>query len=533
MDPRRVAALVATALLVAACTPAAPAKKPLLANLPKWGTFATDRFPGVGVCERCHTAGDVLDKQMRDASGADVSPITDANSSMMALSSRDPYYLAALARELEHTPADKQAEATELCVRCHAPVGNADLKVDGKALTLDSLERGSGDAEGLAREGVGCMGCHAAVPDDLGSEANLVGKQPLALDRVAYGALPKPADEAMQAMIKTRAISSPHVTQSELCASCHTVIVPSSVQGGGEIVEQATYLEWRSGSKLSTCQDCHMRLLGKKTPFSTRPPNSPARDGYRRHTIRGGSAYLLKQLSAHGDWVAAGATPDQLAASAADTAEFLKTAAQLQVDAAPGGVAVTVVNLTGHKLPTGYPSRRMWLHVVAKDANGNVVLESGASKNGAILGAGGKRLDVAGVVIPHTATIGKPDDVCIFEAAPVNAQGKRTHLLLGTAKIAKDNRILPLGYAPHGKDKSRTAPVGTDGDDGFVPGKDTIAVKLPSAAVSVDVELLYQAIPTETLESYNPRDSSEASRFLAITDAPPEPQVMATASWKR
>jgi hypothetical protein len=276
-----------------------------------------------------------------------------------------------------------------------------------------------------------------------------------------------------------------------------------------------------------------MRLLGKKTPFSTRPPNSPARDGYRRHTIRGGSAYLLKQLSTHGDWLAAGATPDQLAASAADTAEFLKTAAQLQVEATDGGVAVTIVNLTGHKLPTGYPTRRMWLHVVAKDASGKVVLESGATKNGTIVGAGGKRLDAAGVVIPHTTTIAKPDDVCIFEAAPVNAQGRRTHLLLGTAKIAKDNRILPLGFAPEGKDRSRTRPIGTDGDAGFVPGKDTITVTLPAGADSVEVELLYQAIPTETLESYNPRDSSEASRFLAVADVPPEPQVMATASWKR
>ena len=42
-------------------------------------------------------------------------------------------------------------------------------------------------------------------------------------------------------------------------------------------------------------------------------------------------------------------------------------------------VTVTVVNQTGHKLPTGYPEgRRMWINLRAYDASGNLVYESGA-----------------------------------------------------------------------------------------------------------------------------------------------------------
>ena len=39
---------------------------------------------------------------------------------------------------------------------------------------------------------------------------------------------------------------------------------------------------------------------------------------------------------------------------------------------------VTTSVLTGHKFPTGCPSRRAWLHVTVRDTDGQVVFESGA-----------------------------------------------------------------------------------------------------------------------------------------------------------
>src|SRR5438046_442445 len=114
-----------------------PASRPpgndpsILAALPKPAPIATDRFTSVVVCDRCHTAGAT---QMRDAKGADISPVTEIQAGMMSLAARDPYYLAAVRRELAANPGAKSAIETT-CLRCHAPVGFAETP----ALTLDDL----------------------------------------------------------------------------------------------------------------------------------------------------------------------------------------------------------------------------------------------------------------------------------------------------------------------------------------------------------------------------------------------------------
>lgn len=523
-----------------------PVPAPMLAPLPAPRAVDTERFAGVIVCDRCHTAGKTA---MRDGRGRDISPVAEVSTSMMGLAARDPYYLAALAREIAANPGARAA-IEAICIRCHAPVGMAEAR---GALTLGDLLAGPGDAAALGREGTGCAGCHALDPEGLGEERTL-GRPALREDRISFGALEAPLAEAMVAMANTRPERGPHISESRLCASCHTVLVRRlDARGapiGDEIPEQTTYLEWRNsefqdevapaGARATTCQGCHMPgtedELGRGAPiataFSTRPPDAPVRARYRRHALRGGNAYLLRRLAANADWLNAGIGAAQLAAAASATEEFLQRSARIELAGGREALAVTVVNETGHKLPTGYPSRRMWLHVVAIDDRGATVFESGRfdARAGTLLDAAGRRLDGPGAILPHRTAIASPDHVIVWEAVPVDARGQRTHLLLGTAAIVKDNRILPAGWRADHPDAGRTRAIGVEGDPDFAPGRDTVTFRLPASARTVRAQLLYQPIPPETIESYDPRDGPEAARFLHITAEPPSPHLLARAT---
>jgi hypothetical protein len=336
----------------------------------------------------------------------------------------------------------------------------------------------------------------------------------------------------MIAMSKTKPVPNAAIGKSAICASCHTVTI-------GGLLEQATSLEWQASIYARTdrpCQGCHQPsgdpaandATPISTPFSNRPPNSPPRDDFRHHQLLGGSAYLLNRLSVNTDWLGAGATVGPLVGAASDTLHFLSTAASLTITPTDDGIHVTVRNHTGHKLPTGFPTRRMWLHVVALDAQDSIVFESGSHRRGAVLvGGRGIRIDEAGTILPHRTSIERPDQVAIWEAVPVDAHDRPTHLMFAATKFVKDDRILPDGWV----DDQRTSPIGVAGDADFVPGSDGVHYKLPASTARVEVELLYQAIPPETLESYRASESPEAARFLSIMDTPPLPHVLATAQY--
>src|SRR6202040_560985 len=106
---------------------------------------------------------------------------------------------------------------------------------------------------------------------------------------------------------------------------------------------------------------------------------------------------------------------------------------------------VFVENLTGHKLPTAFPSRRAWLHLVVRDVNGRTVFESGAlNPDGSIRGndndADPLRFE------PHYREIRTADQVQIYESILRDSTGAVTTGLISTVGYLKDNRLLPHGF---------------------------------------------------------------------------------------
>ena len=323
-----------------------------------------------------------------------------------------------------------------------------------------------------------------------------------------------------------------HIRQSELCATCHTLFTtPLGPRGEalGRLPEQVPYLEWRHSAypaEGQSCQTCHMPIVRGETPISA--VLGTARQGVARHVFRGGNAFMLRMLSTYRSELGVRASPGELTSSIEGTRQQLQrdTASIAIARASAAGerldVDVDVVNRTGHKLPSGYPSRRAWIELIVRDGAGRPIFHSGArSASGAIAGndhdADPNRYE------PHHTEISQGDQVQIFESIMVDASGAPTTGLLRGVRYAKDNRLLPRGF-----DKSTAggdiAPYGhAAGDADFVGGSDrvryVIALGTAPGPFSIEAALHFQPIGFRWAQNLKGYEAVETRRFVGYYDA--------------
>jgi hypothetical protein len=120
-------------------------------------------------CLACHNG-------LTAASGEDVSIGTSWRASMMANSSRDPYWQASVRRETLDHPS-KKAEIEDECAICHMPMPTALARwAGGHGRIFDYLPVGQRDEEEdrLAADGVSCTLCHQISPERLGTPESLL-----------------------------------------------------------------------------------------------------------------------------------------------------------------------------------------------------------------------------------------------------------------------------------------------------------------------------------------------------------------------
>ncbi|MEO6774342.1 MAG: hypothetical protein ABI467_15205 [Kofleriaceae bacterium] len=511
-----------------------PTRPEPLAALPLPAPANTDRFVDSPVCGQCHLVGDTA-TALHDATGANVSPVLLWRSSMMALAARDPYYLASFAEEAAAGKPGVEA----LCTRCHSPAGSEERDTVGQHLGFADLTTGDDPASRLARDGVTCTACHQIDPTNLGDEQSFSGGFTIGFGRKIYGPYLDPRTSPMMLIVNYTPTGGAHITKSELCATCHTVIIPTT---NGSITEQGTYLEWRSSSFRAMnqqCQTCHVPTIDATgATIVTQAAGSPAdlnpRSPIGKHVFVGGNSYVLSLIADGLEWSGSGLSADELAASVARDQLHLTTAAHITIGSITrAGDAVSfpvhVQNLTGHKLPTGYPSRRMWIHLTVT-AGGATVFESGG------VDATGALVDAAGTVLPaqpHRDTVASSDEVQVWEAAFVDRLGQPTHRTTEAAHYSKDDRILPAGFAPSPTDATRISPVGVIADPTFVPGSDDVTYTLagiPTGA-TITATLSFQVLRPELVEAVEASSTPAGSRFVDLARARPDlPVVMAEVS---
>jgi cytochrome c551/c552 len=524
---RAIGALFAAALAVGVFAAVAPA-----ASQPQRATAAsaahgTPLFKTSADCMACHNG-------LVTPSGEDVSIGASWRGSMMANSSRDPYWQASVRRETMDHPGSAR-EIQDECSVCHMPLARTQARAHGRLGEIFShLPIGSGARpENLfAYDGVSCTICHQITDQNFGTPASFTGGYSIK-PGIIFGpfAIDKGLTTVMHSASDSRPTEAPHVRQSELCATCHTLITRARGPNGaviGELPEQVMYLEWANSAfrtEQKSCQSCHMPAVEEETPIAS--VLGQPRKGFARHVFVGGNAFMLRMLNRYRRELGVVALPQELDASIARTsASLASTAAAVsidRVDLSDGRLAVdvTVRNPIGHKLPTGYPSRRAWLHLAVRDRSGHVVFASGALGDGGRIEGNANDAD-ATTFEPHYTEIRQPDQVQIYESIMGDSTGAPTTGLLTGVRYLKDNRLLPRGFDQASAD-ANVATVGDAAQDpDFTGGADRVRYSLPAGGEGpyrVDVELRFQSIGFRWADNLRKYDAPEPKKFLALYDS--------------
>jgi hypothetical protein len=288
-----------------------------------------------------------------------------------------------------------------------------------------------------------------------------------------------------------------------------------------------------------TCQTCHMEPV---TGYGCGIPGTPLRTDVPLHDLTGGNywapdaiLYLDSQNRLVGGNGLTFVQQAGLQRGKLRAIDNLKEAAALSVE----GNVLTVTNLTGHKLISGYPEgRRMWIRVTWYDAAGQIVREDGeygpklVRVGGqpytvdTLLDAGDPYTKVYGAEMAITQewaakllTLGVPSSLPVAfhpttgalakTLGQVAAQAPGTHHpsfhFVLNDKVAHDNRIPPYRMSRDEAFERNAQPVpatqfGDPAPGGHYLHYDEVPLSPPAGAVRADVRLMYQPTSFEYVQ---------------------------------
>ena len=503
--------------------------------------FDNHIFAGSGNCATCHS-------NLITSQGEDVSIDADWRSTMMANSSKDPLWQAKVHTEVLRTPSISDA-IEQKCSRCHMPMANVEAnheQVPVKIFGDNGFLSVDNEYHVMAMDGVSCTVCHQIQDGDyLGTKESFTGGFKIDLttakpDRKIYGQYKDPFQNPMRMNVGFTPTYGSHIEKSQLCATCHTLYTNPYDENGNpikdengnkvEFPEQTPYLEWEhsafgdgQGNDDKSCQACHMPKAEGTVKIANRPQNMiNPRDNFGKHYFVGGNAFMLNILKKNIAKLGLTAEEKHFDKTIQRTIDMLKSSAKIQLGNITDNngvleIPVQITNETGHKLPSGYPARRVWIHLVVKDSNGNIVFESGkVEPNGKIIGNDSD--EDATKYEPHYEVIDSQDKVQIYEAIMEDYKGNVTYTLMRAVKYKKDNRLLPKGF-DKATASSDIAVVGNAyTDSNFVGGEDLVTYKVDTAGYTgpftIEVELKYQSVAYRFFEDL--RLEKDISKYVSL-----------------
>jgi hypothetical protein len=331
-----------------------------------------------------------------------------------------------------------------------------------------------------------------------------------------------------------------------------------------------------------SCQTCHMPpRVGK----GCNKANAPVRTDVPKHDMTGGN-YWMPDAILYLDNLGKLTIGDRMTSAQIAAVQDGKIRAMQTLDNAASlsvsGNTLKVVNLTGHKLISGYPEgRRMWLRIEWKDSSGSVLRTDGeygpiglAVPNP----AGGPDVQVESILdlygtntkiyeakyglsqewAAQLISLGYPAGLALTYGRDSNAvvhnlgdladsapgtEFDTFHFVLNNV-IVKDNRIPPYGmdYEIARKRNALPTPPAQYGvtNGGTYNHWDEVAMNPPSGAVFATIDLLYQPTSWEYIQfldlANNGEDAFLANEGTVMLDAwlnngMAAPYVMASTTW--
>jgi hypothetical protein len=409
-------------------------------------------------------------------------------SSMHAYAAEDPVFQAMNRRGQRET----QGELGDFCVRCHAPLALREgATSDG--LNLDQVPQ--------HLKGVTCYFCHNAIA--VGEQFN--NHVELANDTTMRAAITDPVPNSAHGSAYSLLQDRNRFDSSALCGGCHDVVTPGGVHLERTFLEYRESLFAQEGSSFDSCSGCHMP--GRREPAASA---GPLRN--RHEHLWPGVDTALTEF------------PDREAQRRAVECDLSLNVrfSEIRQDGL-GGLYVKVESSAGHGQPSGTAlDRRMWLEVVAYDADDEVLFESGTIDDGELEQK------------PEDSTNFDPN-LTLYRDWIYDAQGREAHMFWEAAASPD----YPDGYASLALPAPPTllAPHALEAHY-QMPDFERIAritLRLRMRAVGIDVlqelvrsgdldESLIAQLPTFTLYGaaveYRPRDKSMAPLLPDALDCP-------------
>ena len=467
-------------------------------------------------CAGCH-GFDETGKALTDSEGKDVNIYDDWQTSMMGLSAHDPFWRATLAHEVNQYPSASAAIETT-CLKCHAPLGSIQSHFSGSPYSYAMMLQDS-----LGLDGVSCSSCHQQPAKNLGS--GNTGNFLIDTNRVMFGPYPNPFQGPMQLYVGFEPVFAEHIFSSGVCAGCHTLITETldddGTPTGNSFVEQATYHEWLNSvypGQGKECQSCHLPFIQDSIVIATDFLALKKRHPFGLHQFFGANTAMLSIMKenreelnlphpSHDEAWDESINNNRLSLSRAATLEispwyiFDDT---LHFD-------LKIKNKTGHKFPSGYPSRLAWLQIVMTDPNGIDTFYA----NG-ILDQSGNISGRDHPYEPHHEVSNSEGDVQIYEMVMSDLQGLLTTRLNAAYEPLKDNRLLPLGFRKNHSTYDTVAIWGNalvdpDYDATSNAGSDNLEYKIPlngnKGLANLTVSFRYLSLPARWMNDLFLHDS--------------------------